>query len=122
MHTLNAVMVLDGGTPRFVYGTPGAQAQVQTNFQLAVGLIDHGLGVQEAIEAPRWYHESGRALKLESRFPEPVRKALTAKGHELQILGEWAEVTGGAQAVAIDANGVFSGGADPRREGYAAGY
>ena len=122
VHTLNAVMVLDGSTPRFVYGTPGAQAQVQTNFQLAVGLIDHGLGVQEAIEAPRWYHESGRALKLESRFPEQVRKALTAKGHELQILGEWAEVTGGAQAVAIDANGVFSGGADPRREGYAAGY
>ena len=122
VHTLNAVLVLDGATPRFVYGTPGAQAQVQTNFQLAVALIDHGLGVQEAIEAPRWYHESGRTLKLESRFPEQVRKGLTAKGHELQLLSDWAEVTGGAQVVAIDANGVFSGGADPRREGYAAGY
>lgn len=122
VHTLNAVMVLEGPLPRFVYGTPGAQAQVQTNFQLAVALIDHGLGVQEAIEAPRWYHESGRTLKLESRFSEQVRKGLTGKGHELHVLGEWAEVTGGAQAVAIDANGVFSGGADPRREGYAAGY
>jgi gamma-glutamyltranspeptidase len=38
------------------------------------------------------------------------------------VLGEWAEITGGAQAVAIDANGVFSAGADPRREGSAAGY
>ena len=122
VHTLNAVIVLDGSLPRFVYGTPGRHAQVQTNFQVGVGLIDHGLEVQEAIEAPRWYHGSGRTLQLESRFPEHVRKGLAAKGHEVQVLGEWAEITGGAQAVAIDENGVFSGGADPRREGYAAGY
>lgn len=122
IHTLNTVIVLDGQSPRFVYGTPGRHAQVQTNFQLAVGLIDHELDVQEAVEAPRWYHESGRTLQLEARFPEQVRKGLAAKGHDLQILGEWAEITGGAQAIAIDGNGVFSGGADPRREGYAAGY
>ena len=122
VHTLNTVMVLAGSTPRFVYGTPGAQAQVQTNFQLTVGLVDHELDVQEAIEAPRWFHESGRALKIESRISEQARKGLAAKGHELQLLGDWAEVTGGAQAVAIDENGVFSAGADPRREGYAAGY
>jgi gamma-glutamyltranspeptidase/glutathione hydrolase len=122
VHTLNAVIVLDGSAPRFVFGTPGRHAQVQTNFQLGVGLIDHELDVQEAIEAPRWYHEGGRTLQLEGRFPEQVRKGLAAKGHDLQIIGDWAEITGGAQAVAIDANGVFSGGADPRREGYAAGY
>ena len=122
VHTLNTVMVLDGLAPRFVFGTPGRQAQVQTNFQLGVGLIDHELDVQEAIEAPRWYHEAGRALQLEGRVSEQVRKGLAAKGHDLQIIGDWAEITGGAQAVAIDANGVFSGGADPRREGYAAGY
>ena len=122
VHTLNTVMVLDGSAPRFVYGTPGRHAQVQTNFQLGVGLIDHELDVQVAVEAPRWYHDSGRTLQVESRFSEQVRKGLAAKGHELQVLGEWAEVTGGAQAVAIDANGVFSGGADPRREGSAAGY
>jgi gamma-glutamyltranspeptidase/glutathione hydrolase len=122
VHTLNTVIVLDGSSPRFVYGTPGRHAQVQTNFQLGVALIDHGLDVQEAIEAPRWYHETGRALQLESRFPEHVRKQLAAKGHDLGLLGDWAEITGGVQAVAIDENGVFSGGADPRREGYAAGY
>ena len=122
IHTLNTVIVLDGSSPRFIFGTPGRHAQVQTNFQLAVGLIDHGMDVQDAIEAPRWYHEAGRTLQLESRFPEQVRKGLVAKGHEVQVLAEWAEITGGAQAIAIDGNGVFSGGADPRREGYAAGY
>lgn len=122
VHTLNTVIVLDGSALRFVYGTPGRQAQVQTNFQLGVGLIDHELDVQEAIEAPRWYHEAGRTLQLEARFGEQVRKGLAAKGHDLEILGEWAEITGGAQAIAVDSNGVFSGGADPRREGSAAGY
>ena len=122
VHTLNTVIAVDGTTPRFVFGTPGRHAQVQTNFQLAVGLIDQHFDVQRAIEEPRWYHEGGKALKIESRFSEATRKGLAAKGHDLVLLGDWAEVTGGAQAIAIDENGVFSGGADPRREGHASGY
>jgi gamma-glutamyltranspeptidase len=122
VHTLNTVLALEGSTPRLAFGTPGRHAQVQTNFQLAVALIDHRMGVQEAIEEPRWYHQSGRALHLEARFPENVRRALAAKGHEIVLLPEWAETTGGAQAVSVDENGVFAAGADPRREGYALGY
>ena len=122
IHTLNTVIALDGVTPRLVFGTPGRHAQVQTNFQLAVALIDHAMDVQQAIEEPRWYHESGRALKIEDRFAEQTRKGLAAKDHEITLVGDWAEVTGGAQAIAIDENGVFSGGAYPRREGNAAGY
>ncbi|MDE3194191.1 MAG: gamma-glutamyltransferase [Chloroflexota bacterium] len=122
VHTLNAVVALDGSTPRFVFGTPGAQAQVQTNFQLAVALLDMGMDVQEAIEAPRWFHESGRTLQIEARSSDDVRRALAAKGHEIRVLPDWDPVTGGAQAIAIDENGVFAAGADPRREGTAAGY
>ena len=84
--------------------------------------IDFGLDVQEAIEAPRWYHERGRTLGLEARFPEEARRALAGKGHEIEVLGAWDATTGGAQAIAVDANGVFAAGADPRREGVAAGY
>jgi gamma-glutamyltranspeptidase/glutathione hydrolase len=122
VHTLNTVLALEGSMPRFVFGTPGRHAQVQTNFQLAVGLIDFGMDVQQAIEEPRWYHDSGRTLKMERRYPEAVRRALAAKGHEVAVLGDWDEITGGAQAIAIEPNGSFAGGADPRREGQAAGY
>lgn len=122
VHTLNTVIALEGSTPRLVFGTPGRHAQVQTNFQLATALIDFGMDLQEAIEAPRWFHEGGRALKVEARFPDDVRRALAGKGHEVELLGAWAEVTGGAQAIAVGENGVFSAGADPRREGVAAGY
>ena len=122
VHTLNTVIALEGSTPRFVFGTPGRHAQVQTNFQLAVGLIDFEMDVQQAIEEPRWYHDSGRTLKMERRYPEAVRRSMAAKGHEVAVLGDWDEITGGAQAIAIDQNGSFAGGADPRREGQAAGY
>lgn len=122
VHTLNAVMVLDGTQPRFVLGTPGKHAQVQTSFQLVVSLVDHGLDVQDAIELPRWFHEAGRVLGLEGRVAESTRRALAGKGHEIVLLEEWAHVTGGAQAIAIDPEGGFAGGADPRREGHAAGY
>src|SRR2546428_231313 len=67
VHTLNTVIVLDGSTPRFVFGTPGRHAQVQTNFQLAVGLIDFGLDVQRAIEEPRWYRSEEHTSELQSR-------------------------------------------------------
>jgi gamma-glutamyltranspeptidase/glutathione hydrolase len=122
IHTLNTVIVLDGSTPRFVYGTPGTHAQVQTNFQLAAALIDMRMDVQEAIEAPRWFHVSGRTLKLESRWPDDVRRSLAGKGHEIELLKDWDPLTGGAQAIEVDPSGTFAGGADPRREGVAAGY
>lgn len=122
VHTLNTVMALDGRAPRFAFGTPGRQAQVQTNFQLAVGLIDFGLDVQTVIEEPRWYHERGRTLELEARFPDEVQRALAGKGHEIELLGRWDPTTGGAQAISVGENGVFAAGADPRREGVAAGY
>jgi gamma-glutamyltranspeptidase/glutathione hydrolase len=122
VHTLNTVIALEGSMPRFVFGTPGRHAQVQTNFQLAVGLIDFGMDAQQAIEEPRWHHESGRTLKMERRYPEAVRRAVAAKGHEVAVLGDWAEITGGAQAIAIEPNGSFAGGAGPGREGQAAGY
>jgi gamma-glutamyltranspeptidase/glutathione hydrolase len=121
VHTLNTVLVLDGERLRFVFGTPGAHAQVQTNFQLAVGLIDFGLEVQTAIEEPRWYHE-GQVLQLEGRWPMETRTALTARGHNIALLSDWSDVTGGAQAISVDPSGTFVGGADPRREGTAAGY
>jgi gamma-glutamyltranspeptidase/glutathione hydrolase len=122
VHTLNTVLALEGSMPRFVFGTPGRHAQVQTNFQLAVGLIDFKMDVQQVIEEPRWYHESGRTLKMERRYPEAVRRGVAAKGHEVAVLGDWDEITGGAQAIVIEPNGSFAGGADPRREGQAAGY
>ena len=142
-HTMNPVMVfsdkdLTSGTSRrpslrLVCGTPGADTQVQTNLQLITHIVDHGLTVQEAVEAPRWRHTANETestyphtcadeLLLEARFPEDVRAELAAKGHALNILDAWG-AAGSAQAIAVDPDtGAFMGGSDPRRDGYAIGW
>ena len=61
---MNPVMVLSdpvesGGSVELVCGTPGADTQVQTNFQIISAIYDHGLNIAEAIEGPRWTHYQG---------------------------------------------------------------
>jgi len=121
--TLNTCMIFRGGRPWIVYGTPGADAQVQTNFKHAVDWVDFGLDVQTAIESPRYRHLPDNKLLLESRFSQETVEALRAKGHEVVQAGPWEKETGGAQAIMIDPRtNVLQGGADPRREGYALGF
>jgi gamma-glutamyltranspeptidase/glutathione hydrolase len=120
--TLNACMLLRDGRPWVAYGTPGSQAQVQTNFQNAVHFVDDGMDVQAAIEAPRWRQDAGR-LFLERRFPPAVAEGLRKRGHHVEVTDDWSYLAGGAQAIMIDpASGLLQAGADPRREGYAIGF
>jgi gamma-glutamyltranspeptidase/glutathione hydrolase len=115
-------MLFRDGRLWVVYGTPGADAQVQTNVQHAMDWVDFGMDVQTAIESPRWRHLPGDKLLIESRFSPGTIEALRAKGHTIVAGGPWEGETGGAQAIMIDpVSGALLGGADPRREGYAIG-
>jgi gamma-glutamyltranspeptidase/glutathione hydrolase len=104
-------------------GTPGSWGILQTTPQLLTHVLDHGMNVQEAIEAPRFRYYEGRRVEMEERFPAHVRHALEQRGHEVTVLEPWSASVGGAQGIRVDvAAGVFQGGADPRRDGYAMGY
>jgi gamma-glutamyltranspeptidase/glutathione hydrolase len=129
-HTMNPYMVRKDGRLALVGGTPGADTQVQTNLQVLSHVLDFGLSVQEAVEAPRWRHTQDGTeseyphacedeLILEGRFPEATRAALAGKGHRLKIIGEW-EAAGSEQMIRLDPDsGVMTGGSDPRRDGCA---
>lgn len=107
-------------------GTPGADAQTQTLFQIIANILDFGMDIQSAIEAPRYrtYDFGKNHVRLESRFDEAVVDALKAKGMNIpQMLAEFTSGTGGVQGVVrIPETGALMGGADPRRDGYAIGY
>ena len=132
-HTMNAVMVFRNGELFLVHGTPGADTQTQTNLQVLTHVIDHGMNVTEAVEAPRWRHigrgtEStiphgeSNALNLEARFPADVRDELSRLGHPVVTIGPWA-ATGSEVMIHVDrANGALHGACDPRADGYAIGY
>ncbi len=132
-HTMNPVMVFsdaveDGGDLELVCGTPGADTQVQTNFQIVSGVFDHGLTVAEAIEGPRWTHYQGRTsstyphtemnrLDIEDRVEEGVIQGLQARGHEVTPIAPF-EGAGSEGAIQVHrAEGTMSAASDPRRDG-----
>ena len=129
-HTLNAWSITDRkGNLKYVGGTPGANIQVQTNFQLITSLIDLKLPVQEVVEGPRWQHlKDGESsaideaikgtLYLESRFGEEVMAELVEKGHEVKALPPYGHGSS-VQLLEVMDDGTFALASDPRCDGLA---
>jgi gamma-glutamyltranspeptidase / glutathione hydrolase len=117
VHTLNSWMLLQDGTPHVVGGTPGSFWQVQTNLQLISNLIDLGMPIQAAVDAPRWTMGgqtswSDPSLSLEGRFGEGIIRSLRERGHTVTTIGDWS-AGGAAQLIRVE-DGVLTGAGDPR--------
>jgi gamma-glutamyltranspeptidase/glutathione hydrolase len=90
--------------------------------QVISNIVDHGLNIQEALEAPRFVKLTfpGTDVLIESRVPESVRENLERRGHDIDLQGEFSNMMGGGQAVMHDARAkVNYGGSDPRKDGAA---
>jgi gamma-glutamyltranspeptidase / glutathione hydrolase len=117
-------VVLRQGRAFATIGTPGAARIISTMTLLLSNLIDYKMGIQEAIEAPRFYaRDTDKELSIEARVSESTAKALADLGYTVKKLGEYDLFFGGAQGIVIDARtGRRIGGADPRRDGAVVGY
>ena len=121
VHTLNTYTVLRDGELLLAGGTPGADFQVQTNLQIVTAMVDSGLDVCAAVDAPRWGHTQGRRVVVEDRLPGDTRTELERRGHELVVLGPWARELGCAMLLSRDV-GSWQVVADQRRENAVAGF
>ena len=129
-HTMNPPIVLKDGSLWCVFGTPGADHQVQVNLQVLTAMIDFGLDPQQAAEMPRWTsnvpgqyanypHDGEDALTIERRFPEAVRQQLAHRGHPVKTVGD-LEGPCSVEIIRRDpATGMLIAGSDPRRDGWA---
>lgn len=122
--TIAPTLVLKDGRPFLTIGTPGAARIISTMTLLISNLVDYGMGIQEAIEAPRFYaRDTDKELSIEARVSDATVEALTAMGYSVKKLGEYDLFFGGAQGILIDPKtGMRIGGADPRRDGAVVGY
>jgi gamma-glutamyltranspeptidase/glutathione hydrolase len=129
LHTLIASMAKRADKLWSVLGCMGADGQPQIQMQAYVALIDHGVDIQQAIDAPRFL--SGRfalgeprdTLHIEARFPAEALEELTRRGHILDRWGPWNELAGHAHGIVIDPlTGYHHGGSDPRSDGAEIGY
>ncbi len=130
-HTIIPAFVTRDGKPWLSFGVMGGAMQPQGHVQVLVNLIDFGMGLQQAGDAPRIYHggssgptgssmQDGGWVSLESGFGAEVRAALTDMGHGLK---DASGVYGGYQAIMWDElQGVYYGASESRKDGHAAGY
>ena len=125
-HTLIPAMVFKDGRLLMTYGVMGGDIQAQGHAQVLINLIDRGLNLQQAIDAPRVRYVSGRGVMLEDTLPPSVIAALVARGHErvLPPAGIMHRaLMGGGQAIMIDPQtGALLGASDIRKDGLAIGY
>jgi len=104
------------------FGVMGGWNQPQAHVQVISNIVDHGLNIQQAIEAPRFVKLTfaGTDVMMESRIPASVRENLERRGHAIDLQGEFSNMMGGGQAVMHDARArVNYGASDPRKDGAA---
>ena len=106
-------IVLRDGKPAWALGLPGGVRIFTSVFQAVVNLIDHGMSLQEALEAPRIWTQ-GQELEMEQDIPAALRDAVAARGHRVVAV---PGVAGGMNAVAFAADGTLEGAACWRADG-----
>jgi len=128
-HTIIPAFVTKDGNPYISFGVMGGATQPQAQAQVLINIIDFGMNLQEAGDAPRIVHsgssqpsgsqmKNGGTVSLESTFDEQIRKELAEMGHTLKYeKGSF----GGYQAI-MKKNGVYYGASESRKDGQAAGY
>ncbi len=130
-HTIIPAFITHDGAPWVSFGLMGGAMQPQGHVQIVTNLIDFGMNLQEAGDAPRIYHEGsssptgpvmsdGGQLYLESGFDYSTVRALMGRGHRI---GSARGPYGGYQAILRDpVSGVYFGASESRKDGQAAGY
>ena len=117
---MSPTQVFRDGAFALSIGTPGSYGILQTQPQMLLNMLEFGLNVQEAIEAPRVRVYRDRLVDAEARIPVETREALARRGHEVNAIDDWSWIMGGGQGIARDPeSGALMAGADPRRDGYA---
>lgn len=118
MHTIIPGMLRQGGRVTMPFGVMGGAYQPNGHARFVSNLVDFGMDIQAAMDAPRSFGALD-GMKVERGYAPEVRARLAEMGHEVSVPDE---PLGGSQAIFIGEDGVLIGGSDPRKDGCALGY
>ena len=122
LHTIIPAF-MEKGDERIAFGIMGGWNQAQAHAQFVSNIVDFGMNVQGALDAPRFSKETfgGCDVNLEARIPDETRRALAAMGHVIVMRGDYSSTRMGAgQAVMRNfGTGMNAGASDPRKDGAA---
>lgn len=117
MHTIIPGMIRQNGKITMPFGVMGGAYQPCGHARLVSNLVDYGMDLQDAIDAPRCF-SGPEGMEVERGYSDQVRADLAALGHKVSVPDA---PLGGAQAIRIDGD-VLVGASDPRKDGCALGY
>jgi gamma-glutamyltranspeptidase/glutathione hydrolase len=125
--SMGPLILFKKDNPFLVLGSPGGTRIFTSLTQIIINVIEFGMSLDEAIEAPRFFTYSSdgvaKSLSVESRISQRILHSLEEIGHIIDIRDVYDRYFGGAQGILIDLNtNVLYGGADSRRDGSGAGY
>jgi gamma-glutamyltranspeptidase/glutathione hydrolase len=121
LHTIIPAFMSKGDV-RIAFGIMGGWNQAQAHAQFVANVVDFGMNIQEALEAPRFTKMTfaGCDVELESRVAPEIQDGLVESGHLIKLVGPFAASVGGGQAVLRDfAARLNYGASDPRKDGAA---
>lgn len=130
-HTIIPAFVTKDGVPFLSFGVMGGDFQPQGHSQIVMNVIDFGMNIQEAGDAPRWDHKGSSSprgnkaknsgkIRVESGISYETIRQLMARGHDV---GFATGIYGGYQAILWDAkNKVYRGASESRKDGQVSGY
>ena len=119
MHTIIPALAMRGGRCDMSFGVMGAHYQPMGHVQIVLNMLDYGMDVQQAIDAPRFFFE-GEQTVVEHGTSAATIEGLKARGHDVMMA---ATPWGGGQTIKIDWDrGVLIAGSEPRKDGCAIGY
>jgi gamma-glutamyltranspeptidase/glutathione hydrolase len=106
---------------RIGFGIMGGWTQSQAHAQYVSNIVDHGMTIQQALEAGRFVKNTFRGcdVSIEALVPEATRKALKALGHQVNVVPLRTDTFGRGQAVMSVPGGVHFGASEPRHDGAA---
>jgi gamma-glutamyltranspeptidase / glutathione hydrolase len=128
--TLTPTLVMKDGKPIFVLSSPGGDNQDQSLIQVLLNIIEFGMNVQEAVEAPRFqtlhlvssfddHRFNPGVLNLEDRIDKQVANDLSSRGHKVEMHTAWGNPSAPTVIMLRPDSGAIEAGADPRRGRYA---
>ena len=96
--SMSPTIVFRDDAPWFALGTPGGSRISAAVLQVILNVVDHGMSLQEAVEAPRIWTQ-GQEIEVEQGVPEEIRQALESKGHQVNVV---TNVAGGMNGILWD--------------------
>jgi gamma-glutamyltranspeptidase/glutathione hydrolase len=128
LSAMTPTIVLKDGKLFLVLGSPGGARIITTVANILMGVVDYGMNIQEAVNAPRFHHQwMPDMVNVEQWFSPDAVRLLEQMGHKVEIgetvAGEWTPYWSDGECIAIDPKtGERLGGSDVRNNGKAVGY